>query len=411
MNKEMSAAPVIRLIHSIPVKRERRKKRIESIDLLRGVVMLLMALDHVRGYFHYDAFYYNPTDLTQTNVPLFLTRFITHYCAPVFVFLAGISAFLNGTKRSKRELSVYLFTRGLWLVFAELFIIILGRTFNPAYPMINLQVIWAIGIAMIVLSAMIHLKNHWILLSAVLLISGHNLLDRVHINGTGSFLWSLLHEPNRFTAGNFTIFVAYPILPWLGILTFGYWFGYLYQPRYKESKRRKALIITGSAFVALFLLLRASNLYGDSSHWAVQEKAAFTLLSFFNVTKYPPSLLYSLITLGPAMIFLAFAEKPLNSLSSKIAVIGRVPFFYYVVHIYVIHLLAVAAAVMTGFHWTSMILTKHINNEESLKGYGFNLITVYNIWIALIFILYPFCEWFDHYKRKHQSKKRWLTYL
>jgi uncharacterized membrane protein len=407
----MSTVPVVRLVHSPSLLRERSSKRIESIDLLRGLVMILMAIDHVRNYFHYDAFYYNPTDLAQTSVPLFFTRFITHYCAPVFVFLAGISAFLNGTKKSKRELSVYLFTRGLWLVFVELFIIVLGRTFNPTYPIFNLQVIWAIGVGMMVLSAMIYMKNHWILVSAVLLTFGHNLLDKVHVNGALSFPWSVLHEPKDFIAGSVTVFVSYPLLPWIGILAFGYWFGNLYQGRYSAAERRKVLIIAGSASIALFVVLRAFNVYGDPAHWSAQKNAAFSLLSFLNVTKYPPSLLYSLVTLGPAMLFLALTEKPLNLLTTKIAVFGRVPFFYYVVHIYVIHLLALAAAMLCGYSWTDMILSDRVNNVPALKGYGFNLITVYNLWIALIVILYPCCKWFDLYKRKHQSKKPWLTYL
>src|SRR5678815_5658526 len=196
----------------------RDSKRIESIDLLRGIVMIIMALDHVRDYFHRDAFFFDPTDLTQTSGFLFFTRFITHYCAPVFVILAGISAYLYGVGKSKMELARYLLSRGIWLVLVELFIISLTHTFNPSYPIFNLQVIWAIGICMIVLSAMIFLKRQWILAIAIVLIGAHNFLDNVHVtgNGTKAFLWSLLHELNEFVSGNTNVFVHYPLLPWIG---------------------------------------------------------------------------------------------------------------------------------------------------------------------------------------------------
>lgn len=371
--------------------------------------MIIMALDHVRGYFHHDAFFYSPTDLTKTTGFLFFTRFITHYCAPVFVFLAGVSAYLYGTKKSKRELAFYLFSRGLWLVFAELFIVALGRTFNPAYLFFNLQVIWAIGISMIVLSAMIFLKRPFILIAAVLLIAGHNLLDTVHV--PGSFLWALLHEQGDFVFGRSGISVTYPVIPWIGTIALGYYFGSLYDGRYNASKRKKTLLFVGLFAIVVFILLRAFNIYGDAAHWSPQNNAVFSLLSFLNVTKYPPSLLYILITLGPALIFLALAAKPLNSFTEKIAVFGRVPFFYYIVHIYIIHVFSMIAALVTGYHWSDMILTGKVNSAAELKGYGFGLLTVYLVWIGLVILLYPFCKWFDHYKRARQATQKWLTYL
>jgi uncharacterized membrane protein len=390
-----------------------KRNRIESIDLLRGIVMIIMALDHVRDYFHHDAFLYSPTDLMQTSGFLFFTRFITHYCAPVFVFLAGISAYLYGTKKSKRELAFYLFSRGMWMVFTELFIISLVLTFNPSYPMFNLQVIWAIGISMIVLSAMICIKKRFILLIAIVLIAGHNLLDTVHFpdKGAVAFLWSFLHEPGEFVFWHFTILIHYPVIPWIGVIALGYSFGNLYDSSYSTGERRKTLLYFGCAAIAIFFIFRFYNIYGDASHWSIQKNAFFSLLSFLNITKYPPSLLYILITLGPAMIFLSLAEKPLNRLTKKIAVFGRVPFFYYVVHLFLIHLLALTGAIISGYNWTDMILSTRINRVAALKGYGFNLLTVYVIWIALVLFLYPFCKWFDRYKRKHQLNKRWLTYL
>ena len=390
-----------------------KRKRIESIDFLRGIVMIIMALDHVRDYFHYDAFFFDPTDLSHTSVFLFFTRFITHYCAPVFVFLAGISAYLYGVNKSKRELAYYLLTRGMWLVLAEVFIISLAWTFNPSYPMFNLQVIWAIGISMMVLSALIYLNVRFILVTAVVLIAGHNLLDTVQIPGNGFtyFLWSLLHVPGDFVVGQLNIFVRYPVIPWIGIIALGYCFGSLYNSSYDYKKRRKTLLFIGLSEITLFLFLRFFNIYGDESHWIPQNNNVFSLLSLLNVTKYPPSLLYILITLGPAMIFLSLAEKPLNTVSEKISVFGRVPFFYYVVHLYLIHLLAIIGAIISGYNWSDMILSNRINRVPELKGYGFNLLTVYLVWIGLVLLLYPFCKRFDRYKRTHQSKKHWLTYL
>ncbi|MEO5562370.1 MAG: heparan-alpha-glucosaminide N-acetyltransferase domain-containing protein, partial [Chitinophagaceae bacterium] len=390
-----------------------KSKRVESIDLLRGLVMIIMALDHVRHFFHRDAFLYEPTDLNRTTVFLFFTRFITHYCAPIFVFLAGTSAYLSGIKKTKRELSQYLFTRGLWLVFVELFIIILGQTFNPTYPYFNLQVIWAIGVSMMILSALIYLKRQVTLVIAILLIGGHNLLDTLHVQGTGpaAFSWAVLHEPKEFIWGHKTFYVMYPVIPWIGIIAIGYCLGSLYHSSYDAVKRRKTLFLIGFSAIALFIILRFFNIYGDAAHWSVQKSISFSLLSILNVTKYPPSLLYTLITLGPALIFLAVSEKPLNAFKNKVTVFGRTPFFYYVVHIYMIHLFAMIGAVVLGYNWSDMILKTKVNRVPELKGYGVDLLTTYIIWIVLIICLYPLCRWFDQYKRMNQAKQWWLTYL
>jgi uncharacterized membrane protein len=390
-----------------------KSKRLESIDFLRGVVMIIMALDHTRDYFHNSAFLFNPEDLAQTSVILFFTRWITHFCAPVFVFLAGVSAYLYGAKRSRKELSFFLFTRGVWLVLVELFIISLFRTFNPSYHFFNLQVIWAIGVSMIVLSAIIYMNRRFILLTGILLIAAHNLLDNVHVPGGGvlSFLWALLHEPGYFTFERFTFHAHYPLLPWLGIMIIGYCFGNLYASGYDPESRKKTLLSLGFGAIILFIILRSGNFYGDAAHWSVQKNVVFSFLSFINVSKYPPSFLYILITLGPALIFLALTEKPLNALTEKITVFGRVPMFYYLAHIFLIHLFALIGAVILGYKWSDMILTGMVQRATALKGYGFNLITVYIVWVGLIFILYPLCKWFDRYKRAHQSEYWWLSYL
>src|SRR5882724_10632310 len=261
----MSAITITNPTNVNPASATVKTKRFESIDLLRGAVMIIMALDHVRDYFHSSAFLYSPTDLTQTSAPIFFTRFITHYCAPVFVFLAGISAYLYGAKRSRKELSFFLLTRGIVLVIAEVLIVTLGWTFNPSYPVIILQVIWAIGISMIVLSALVYLDKRLILLTGLLLVFAHDLLDTVHVPGTGasSVLWSLLHDRSIFRSGHFTFLIGYPVIPWIGILVMGYCFGNFYAPGYDAEKRKKALLSLGLGAIALFILLRAGNFYGE----------------------------------------------------------------------------------------------------------------------------------------------------
>jgi uncharacterized membrane protein len=390
-----------------------KSKRVQSIDLLRGTVMVIMALDHVRIFFHHDAYRFSPTDLSQTNIPLFFTRLITHYCAPVFVFLAGVSAFLYGHKRTQKELSFFLFSRGIWLVLVEAFIISLETSFNPTYPYTNLQVIWAIGISMIVLSVLIYLGKKYVLIVGLVLIAGHNLLDNLHATpGTvWEVVWSVLHEPREYVFGGHIFYVRYPVLPWIGIISVGYYIGHLYTPDYDAKKRVRFLLWSGWTAIELFLLLRAFNLYGDPAPWSVQKNTAFTVLSFFNVTKYPPSLLYTLMTLGPAVFFLALTEKPLHRCALHISLYGRVPFFYYILHFFLIHLFALIAAVISGSHWTDMILSTSVNKSPALKGFGFNLLTVYSVWITIVLMLFPLCAWFDRYKRKHQATQKWLSYL
>ncbi len=392
----------------MPVK----SKRLHSIDLLRGTFMIILALVHVRDYFHASAFLYDPTDLTRTDVPLFFTRWITHFCAPIFTFLAGTSAFLNGTKKTKKELSFFLFTRGLWLVIAEVLIVTLGWTFNPAYPVLILQVIWALGVSMMVLAGMIYLPLTAILVIGLALIGAHNLMDVPATAGahTTSFLMGVLHEQHFFFMKPFSIMMGYPVTPWIGIMLVGYAFGQLYLPTFEAGKRRKTLISLGLAAIALFIIIRFINMYGDPHPWSAQKSPVFTVLSFLNTTKYPPSLLYILMTLGPALLFLAFAEKPLNRLSEKVVVFGRVPMFYYLLHIYLIHIMAVIAATISGFKWSDMVLTGWVSMNAQLKGFGYSLAFVYVLWILIIVGVYPLCKWYDNYKQANRSKW-WLSYI
>ncbi len=387
--------------------------RIESIDLLRGIVMIVMALDHVRDYFHADAFLYDPTDLSKTSVILFFTRWITHYCAPIFIFLAGTSAFLIGLRKSKQELSVFLLKRGLWLVFLELTVVNFAWFFNVQFSLITLFVIWALGIGMVILAACIHLPFKIILLIGSLMIVGHNALDALHVEGNGvdAILWSVIHQFQGFALSeDYFLFVGYPLVPWIGVMLVGYCFGIFYRSTYTQSSRKKILLYLGSGLVLLFVLLRFINIYGDPSPWSIQPSPVFTFLSFLNVTKYPPSLLYLLITLGPAIIFLAISENYMGRIAQGVKILGRVPMFYYLLHLYLIHLLAVGAAILTGYEASDMVFNTWVTSSPNLVGYGFSLWVMYLVWFSVVIILYPLCKWYDQYKAAHRSKW-WLSYL
>src|SRR5688500_14648949 len=390
-----------------------KSSRIESIDLLRGLVMIFMALDHVRDYFHADAFLYDPTDLTKTSVILFFTRWITHFCAPVFIFLAGTSAFLIGQRKSKQQLSIFLLKRGFWLIFLELTIINFAWFFNFQFSLITLFVIWALGVGMIVLAACVHFPLKLTLAIGVLTVVGHNAFDNFHIEGNGAdaILWSMVHQFQGFPLSkNYFLFIGYPIVPWIGVMMLGYCFGTFYQSSYSQATRRKILLYLGTALVALFVLIRLINGYGDPHPWSMQPNPVFTVLSFLNVTKYPPSLLYVLVTLGPAILFLAISENYYGSVSQKIKILGRVPMFYYLLHLYLIHLLALTAALLTGYEASDMVFNTWVTNSPNLVGYGFSLWVVYVVWISVVLILYPLCKWYDNYKAAHREKW-WLSYL
>jgi len=387
------------------------RKRISSIDLLRGAVMVLMALDHVRDYFSYDAFFFEPTDLTQSNLALFFTRFVTHFCAPVFVFLAGTSAFLVGQRLSKKELSIWLLKRGIWLVIAELTIIKFAWFFKLDYSSTLIMVIWALGVSMIFLAAFIHLPKKLGIALCLLVVFGHNLLDGYLPHGeTATIVWYILHVGDIIQVGNMSLYVGYPLLPWIFVMPLGYYFGALYTGNADVHFRRKTLLQLGFAAIALFFALRIFNFYGDASHWEMQESISMSIASFFNVSKYPPSLLYLLITLGPAFVFLAFAENWQGAFHDKLVVIGRVPMFFYIVHLYVIHLAALVAAVVTGFPASAMVIDIWVGMQSALQGYGFSLGVVYLVWLAVVIGLYPLCNWYNTYKNNNRDKW-WLSYL
>ena len=385
------------------------KYRIESIDLLKGLVMVIMALDHTRDYFHYSAMFFDPTDPAHSTLPIFFTRFITHFCAPAFSFLAGMSAFMAGRRKSKTELSAFLFKRGLWLVFIELTIVNFAWYFDVQFRNPGLLTIWALGISMMVLAALIHLPRKAILWFSIIVIAGHNLLDTVHFKGNE--FWAILHEFQVFPISKDYLFiVAYPIIPWIAVMALGYYFGAFYNADFDAAKRRKLFNLLGFSALALFILLRLTNFYGDSYLFTDYHSLSKDLISFLNPSKYPPSLLYLLMTLGFTLVFLANSENLKGKVVNFFSVFGRVPFFYYIIHIYVIHLAAMLYAQLAGFGWDKLVLEGWITELPKMKGYGLALVWVYLIWASIILLLYPLCKWFDNYKQSHKEKE-WLSYL
>jgi len=381
------------------------KPRIESIDLLKGLAMIIMALDHVRDYFHYDSFMFDPSDPLQSNLPIFFTRFMTHFCAPAFAFLAGTSAFMVGKRKSKKELSVFLFKRGLWLVFIEMTIVNFAWFFDIYFRSPGLLVIWSLGISMIVLGALVHFSKYFILAFSCVLIFGHNLLDNFHMGGR--MFWSIVHERDIFKLyDDVNFYIEYPIIPWIAVMSIGYFFGTFYEPSFDPNKRKKSFNIIGISAISLFIVLRSFNIYGDPIHFNDYGMSTQTLMSFLQLTKYPPSVLYLLVTLGAAFLFLANTENVRGKVVNFFCTFGRVPFFYYIIHLYLIHIIAMIFAQFSGFGWKAMILS-----EWSMpKGFGYDLIVVYLVWIGVIILLYPLCKLFDNYKQGHKEKV-WLSYL
>ena len=390
-----------------------KTNRIESIDLLRGVVMVIMALDHARAYFNYGTFFLDPTDLETTTPFLFFTRFITHYCAPVFVFLAGTSAFLYGSKKTKPELFKFLFTRGLWLIFLEVVVNNLIWTFDLTYSLQIFQVIWAIGFSMVCLSFLMYLPKKIILGLGIVFVVGHNLLDGFVFQGqtSQSIIWYVLHQSKLviFDPSNINYF-HYPVIPWVGLMALGYVFGNFYKKDFNAIVRKKWLLGLGLVVLTLFFVLRAINSYGDLVPWSFQDTTTKTILSFFNVTKYPPSLLFMCITMGPALIFLYAFESAKNKVTDFFLVFGRVPLLYYFLHVLVIHIFAVLVLMISGGEGLDMILNSDNFLNKKLSTYGYSLTVVYIVWALVVFLLYPICKKYMIYKVTNKQKW-WLSYL
>ncbi len=383
-----------------------KKYRIDSIDILRGLVMIIMALDHTRDFFHINS---DPTNLQTTTPILFFTRWITDFCAPVFVFLSGTSAFLSGRRKTKKELSSFLFKRGLWLIVVEVAIFNLFLTFDPTYSFIAVQVLWVIGFSMILLSAAIYLPLPVIFFTGLIIVCGHNFLDAFDYArpATPPVWWGFLHQQSFFPYGNNRMFAfLYPLIPWPGVMMLGYSMGAIYKQDYDGKKRRSQLMIYGIIITLFFVALRYTNIYGDPSEWHAQKTFVFTLLSFLNVTKYPPSLLFLTMTLGPALILLSGVEGISSRWTKIVSVYGRVPFFYFLVHFFILHFIIMIIFFING-HSLSEANTGLIHFRRD--DFGYSLGIVYLMWIAVVVALYPLCKRYDRLKSSH--KYWWLSYL
>lgn len=396
------------------------RQRIQSIDVLRGVVMVIMAIDHVRDFFYKApvatgaSVATNPTDLATTTPALFFTRWITHFCAPIFVFLAGTSIFLMSQKKSKPELSIFLITRGLWLVLVEVVLITFSWTFNPFYNVIILQVIWALGVSMIIMGLLVRLPMSVLVVIGLAIVFGHNLLNYSSINHglKGGLLADLLYFTN-FSAYNLdnthVLMIVYAFVPWTGVMTLGYCIGKLFSAEFDPVKRRKILFQLGFGLWAIFLILRFVNNYGDPVPWSRQPRGdVFTFLSFINVNKYPPSLDFLCVTIGGGLIALAFLERAKAPILDFFRVYGRVPMFYYILHLYLIHLIGVIVFFAQGFS-ADQIATANNPFFFRPSAFGFGLLGVYIVWIIVVLALYPLCKKYDRYKSTHRNW--WLSYL
>ena len=387
------------------------RSRIDSVDLLRGVIMLLMALDHVRDFFGDAAA--NPTNIATTTAPLFLTRWVTHICAPVFFLLTGTGAYLALRRRSRADLSRFLWTRGLWLIFLELVVLrCLGWQWNFDFRLTLLVVLWALGWSMIVLSALVHLPAKVVTAFGVIVIAGHNLLDGIQPAQLGSLapLWSILHVPGVvFSDGTHLVFAAYPLIPWIGVTAVGYGLGQIFD--WSPDRRQRFLLRLGLSLVAAFIILRVVNRYGDPGRWEPQRTGLHTLLSFINATKYPPSLLFLLMTLGPAMLILRRFDRGASRYWSPALIVGRVPLFYYIVHILVIHTLALIACMARyrQVHWMFESPTLDRFPVTQPPGWPLGLPWVYMIWLLVLVILYFICR--RYAAMKMRSSNPWLSYL
>ena len=393
------------------------RARLDSIDLLRGIVMVVMALDHTRDFIHHDAFRFDPTDLTQTTPLLFMTRWVTHFCAPIFVFLAGVSAYLQRARGATRpELSRFLLTRGLWLVVLEFTVLRTVMWFNLDYSFFGLmQVIWVLGVSMIVLAGLIYLPLGAIATIGVAMILFHNALDGVRVTGwrpdapalpATSILWIVLHQGGSqfhlFGSWGPRVVVLYPLIPWIGVMAAGYVFGRVYD---LEPSRRTALLRNaGLALIAAFILLRATNLYGDPRPWQLQPSPVFTLLSFINTWKYPPSLLFLLMTLGPALMALSWFEQrpPGGVIGRAMVTFGRVPLFFYLLQWPLAHGLMVALSFAAGRDIAHLFRGLPEFYTMAPPDVGFPLWLVYVCWAAVVGVLFVLCRWYAGVKRRSQ---------
>ena len=407
----MSIEPDASLNHATTLKAPASSRRVEAVDFLRGAVMVLMVLDHTRDYFGNAAI--DPTDLSQVTPALFLTRWVTHFCAPVFAFLAGTGAFLAGARsRSRRDLAAFLATRGLWLIFLELTVVRLGLFFDPVDAPVILTVLWSIGASFIVLAALVFVPSRVVGALGVLLIATHGLAAGfLPDSGTASAFQAagaLLLRPGGLPLlGGVIVRVGYPLVPWLGVVAAGYGFGEVIQ--LKPERRWHVMWIMGVSMTAAFLILRAWGAYGDPNPWSTQSTILETVLSFINCTKQPPSPLFVLMTLGPALVALAVIDRVgiHGPVGRALVMLGRVPLFYYLLQWYVIHGLAVLTGLVRGFSVAWQFSPAALGTPP--EGWPLSLPGIYAAWVVVLAIMYLPCRWFAGIKARNPGG--WLSFL
>ncbi len=393
----------------------RRRARLDSVDALRGTVMIVMALDHVRDFIHRGAMSQSPTDLATTTPVLFLTRWITHICAPVFMFTAGIGAYFYLQGRTRRQLSVFLVTRGLWLMLLEVTVMRVAYNFDLAqsYPFF-LLVLWGLGLCMIVLAGLIWLPIPVLAILSSATIVLHHLIDPIRAQqfGAAAPLWNLFHQVGAFPLAGYVFITPYPLVPWVAVMALGFCSGPVLQ--LPADRRQRVLFRLGILSVAAFLIVRGLNVYGDPLRWAWQPTALYTVLSFLNATKYPPSLSFLLMTLGPALVMLAAFDRRTFRKANPLIVFGRVPLFYFVLHFIAAHAASFALALMT---YGTSAFTFMRQPVPSMGGppasfppdFGWDLWVAYVVWLAIVVALYPVCRWFASVKARRRDW--WLSYL
>ncbi len=373
--------------------------RVQTVDVLRGLIMVIMALDHTREYFGPTPF--RAEDVSQTSVALFATRWVTHICAPLFLLLSGVSAYLYSRKHSRRQTSTFLATRGLWLIALEL--VVFSFVLQWGYPLLLLSVIWAIGWSMLFLAVALWLPRWAQVAIASSIIVLHNLLPNF---GAEQVVPALLHNtPFLFTIGKQPVLVAYTVFPWAAVMLLGYAIG----PWLASDERiaGKRWLLAGLSMIAAFILIRATNVYGDPALWSPQERGGvYTALSFINVSKYPPSFLFLLLTLGLGAILWYVLSRYNNRFTAFLEVYGRVPFFYFLLHF---SLISASAYIWSQLAFGQPVNLSFTNPADWPAAYHFSLLRVYGVWIAVVLALYYPCKWFGHYKQTH--KKWWLSYL
>lgn len=385
-------------------------RRLASIDIVRGIVIVIMALDHTRDLIHITSVSDSPTNLQTTTFALFLTRWITHFCAPTFVFLSGVSAYLvfkrTGEIKSTRR---FLITRGLWLVFLEFTIVNFGVWFDPHFSVFIFGVIATIGFGFIILSLLLGLSTKKILITGVTIILLHNLSALIPQEEASpiSKIAMMLIAPGANPFGKGGLFImGYPPIPWLGIMLTGFAAGRLFEQ--SVSKRKSVFVRLGTAALLLFILVRTLNVYGDSFPWVFQKSGLFTFFSFINVTKYPPSLDFCLLTLGVMLLLMAWMEGLRNKFTEIATVYGRVSLFFFLFHWYILHPIMFVIVFLQGYKYSDLVFGANLGRPLGISGV--NLWYTYLIWVLVVIGLYPLCKWYGKYKEIHKEKK-WLRYL